>query len=375
MKKSFTIKILIFALSLLTGFWGFSLKTVKATSMSAGATAVMIGDDQMYILDYTTLSGCELAIFKALETALSDVWDGESSSVDVGIVPVVPPTLSLDYDNIAVAKVSDYVNIRSGPDENSAPVGKLYKECAGDVLGQENGWVHIKSGNVDGYIRGDYVTIGDRDIINSVVRYRAKVTADALKLREQTSTNSRVLDLAWKDDLLLVIDDSSINQGWIKVRYGQTEGFSAASYTQLYYDFDRAESKAEEEARLAREAARASAKSAGRGSDVVSYALQFVGNPYVWGGTSLTKGADCSGFIMSVYKKFGVSLPHSSAADRNVGRKVSTSEMRPGDIICYSGHVALYIGNGQIVHAASKKSGIKVSNAFYRKILTVRRIF
>ena len=114
----------------------------------------------------------------------------------------------------------------------------------------------------------------------------------------------------------------------------------------------------------------------GSGSAVVNYACQFVGNPYVWGGTSLTNGADCSGFIMSVYAHFGVSLPHSSSAMRGVGREVSVSDMQPGDIVCYSGHVAIYVGNNTIVHASTPESGIKyTSPAAYRSIITVRRIF
>lgn len=112
------------------------------------------------------------------------------------------------------------------------------------------------------------------------------------------------------------------------------------------------------------------------GSSVVSYACQFVGNPYVWGGESLTNGADCSGFIKSVYAHFGISLPHSSEALRSVGRGVSALEMQPGDIICYAGHVAIYMGDNQIVHASSPTSGIKISNnPYYKTILTVRRIF
>lgn len=113
----------------------------------------------------------------------------------------------------------------------------------------------------------------------------------------------------------------------------------------------------------------------GSGQDVADYALQFVGNPYVYGGSSLTNGTDCSGFTMSVYKKFGISLPHSSSAQRSYGKGVSYSDAKPGDIICYSGHVAIYIGNGKIVHASTPSSGIKVSTATYKKILTVRRFF
>ena len=111
-----------------------------------------------------------------------------------------------------------------------------------------------------------------------------------------------------------------------------------------------------------------------KGQAVVDYALQFVGNPYVYGGSSLTNGTDCSGFTMSVYAKFGIKLPHSSSAQRSCGRGVSYSEAKPGDIICYDGHVALYMGGGQIVHASNPTDGIKISKATYKPILAVRRI-
>ena len=121
-------------------------------------------------------------------------------------------------------------------------------------------------------------------------------------------------------------------------------------------------------------------ESASRRSKIVNYALQFVGNPYVWGGTSLTNGVDCSGFTMQVYKNFGISLPHYSGSQAQMGKAVSSSEMRPGDLIFYANssgtvnHVAMYIGNGQIVHAASRRSGIKISTWNYRKVKTIRNI-
>lgn len=117
------------------------------------------------------------------------------------------------------------------------------------------------------------------------------------------------------------------------------------------------------------------ASSGSGGSSVVDYAKQFVGNPYVWGGTSLTSGADCSGFVQSVYSNFGVSLPRTSYEQQNAGREVSYSEAQPGDLICYGGHVAIYMGDGKIVHASNSRDGIKVSdNAAYRTILSVRRL-
>jgi len=118
-----------------------------------------------------------------------------------------------------------------------------------------------------------------------------------------------------------------------------------------------------------------SSSSSGSGSSVVNYATQFVGNPYVWGGTSLTNGADCSGFVQSVYSNFGVSLPRTSYEQQNAGTEVSYADAQPGDLICYGGHVAIYMGNGQIVHASNSRDGIKISdNAAYRTITSVRRL-
>ena len=118
----------------------------------------------------------------------------------------------------------------------------------------------------------------------------------------------------------------------------------------------------------------ATASGSAKGKEIANYACQFIGNPYVAGGTSLTKGTDCSGFTQSVYKHFGYSLPRNSYSQRSAGKQVRYAEAQPGDIICYAGHVAIYIGNGKIVHASTPKSGIKISNALYRDIISVRRI-
>ena len=203
------------------------------------------------------------------------------------------------------------------------------------------------------------------------------------------------------EDQLLVNEELD---GWLKVDIEEGKGYVSMDYVTLSTEFVKAESKAEEEARLAKEAAErraaqeAAARAAGKsskssggqnitppvisgsgselGKSVANFACQFVGNPYVYGGTSLTNGADCSGFVMSVYANFGVSLPHSSAADRNVGTAVGGLEnAQPGDIVCYSGHVGIYVGGGQIVHASTSKTGIIVSSASYRSILSIRRIF
>ena len=154
--------------------------------------------------------------------------------------------------------------------------------------------------------------------------------------------------------------------GWVKVSIDSDEGYVSADYIEINTELPTAMTMTEVRYGQGVSDVRV---------DLVSYACQFVGNPYVWGGTSLTNGADCSGFIMSIYAKFGVSLPHSSGAMAGCGRGVSYSEAMPGDIICYAGHVAIYMGGGQIVHASNAKDGIKISgNAAYRPIVAVRRV-
>jgi len=132
-------------------------------------------------------------------------------------------------------------------------------------------------------------------------------------------------------------------------------------------------SDAEEEPKK-EEAPKPTSSGGGKGQDIANYACKFIGNPYVAGGTSLTNGADCSGFVMSVYKNFGINLPRSSYSQSTVGKGVSYSDARPGDVIYYGGHVGIYIGNGQIVHASTERTGIKITSATYRSIITVRRI-
>ena len=234
----------------------------------------------------------------------------------------------------------------------------------------------------------------------------ATVTTTTLFVRTEPSLEAPRMSMVPEGDELLVLDEV---EGWVQVDVEEGTGWISTEYATLHSEFIQAESREEEEARLAKEAeerrkAREAAEAAraaqmqaegatqnvtqdtgnyvvsGGGSEmgnaVAEYALQFVGGPYVYGGTSLTNGADCSGFVMSVYANFGVSLPHSSASDRSQGYAVgSLEEAQPGDLICYSGHVALYIGDGQIVHASNSKTGIIVSNAGYRKILAIRRIF
>ena len=326
----------------------------------------------------------------------------------IEIVEPVTPVQKAPEDVLIIAQVNNYVNIRRQPDTEAEVVGKLYNNSVGTLIAEEGDWYQIKSGSVEGYVKAEYFKTGDeaRQIADAVGDRIATVNTQTLRVRYEPSLDAPVLGLIGQGEELTVLDEQN---GFVKVSIEEGDGWTSTDYVILRTDYVTAESVEEERARLAkeeaaREAGRKAAQEAeariqeeaqaeaaqpaqteapavtavgsGMGVDVANFALQFVGNPYKRGGVSLTNGADCSGFVLSVYQHFGVSLPHSSSADRKVGYAVNgLAEAQPGDLVCYSGHVALYIGNGQIVHASTTKTGIKVSNASYRKVLAVRRIF
>lgn len=317
-----------------------------------------------------------------------------------------------DFTNLVIAKVDRYVNVRSLPSEEGEIVGKLYDKSVGNFLEEENGWYKIQSGKCIGYVKGEYCVTGEEanTYAKEVGTRMATVTTTTLRVREEPSLDASILGLVPIEEDLIVTEELD---GWVKVDIEEGYGYVSLEYVDLWTDFVVAESKQEEEARLKKEKAErdranaaalraqqkqqaaaeaqlaqgdtpapapaapaVTASGSGQGSNVANFALQFVGNPYAYGGTSLTNGADCSGFVMSVYSNFGVGLPHSSSGDRSVGYDVGGVENAiPGDIVCYSGHVGIYIGNGQIVHASTPKSGIVVGNVYYRTPICVRRIF
>lgn len=273
------------------------------------------------------------------------------------------------YTNLGIAQADGTLNIRENPATDAAVVGKMPEHAAGEILETVDGWYKIQSGKVTGYVSADYFVTGEAAVAlaEEVKQTVATVTTTTLNVREQPTTECGVVAQMPNGEELEVLEDLG---DWVKVDVDSSEGYVSKEFVEISVQLPKAMTMTEVRYGQGVSDARVS---------VVSYATQFVGNPYVWGGTSLTKGADCSGFTMSVMAKYGVSLPHSSKAQANCGKRVSASEAKPGDLFFYGSgksinHVAIYIGNGQIVHASNKKTGIKISNAFYRSPICVTRV-
>ena len=384
---------------------GVLLGSVSMTSFASPVAGVvgMASTDSATVASnsYSTLSGVSLTLANILSDA-SAAANNTSDVADNNTTTVEQQAPESEYANVAIAQVDNYVNIRSTPSEDGDVVGKLYNKSAATVLATEGDWYQITSGNCTGYVKCEFVVVGDEELAKSVSTRLATVTTQTLYVREQPTTESSVEGMVPEGDDLVVTDESMADTGWVKVSLLEYEGYVSLEFVTLSTDYVTAESKEEEAARLAKEeaerkAAAAAAAASQRkassgsyytggsssyaapsgagGSAVVSYASQFVGNPYVYGGSSLTNGTDCSGFVMGVYSAFGVGLPHSSSAMRSVGYGVDVNSMQAGDIVCYSGHVGIYTGNGTIVNALNSSSGITYTNVNYSPILAVRRIY
>lgn len=259
-----------------------------------------------------------------IEEVLSDCY---LSDKKIEVEDYLVPTEKGEYLDMAFANVQTFLYIRSEPTTESEWLGKLYPDNAAKIIGPVGEWTKIRSGTVTGYVYSDYIIIGKN--------------ADQ-KAREMVSqTESQQEEEAFV--------------------YAESKEEEAA----------RLQAEAEEAARKAAEEAAAKAQT---GQAIVDYACQFIGNPYVWGGTSLTEGADCSGFVQSVFAHFGISLPRTTWDMENVGTPVSYDQAVAGDLILYDGHVGIYMGNGEIVNAINSQRGIGILPATYTNILTVRRL-
>ncbi|MGN0418976.1 MAG: NlpC/P60 family protein [Acetatifactor sp.] len=373
----------------------------KTTVYLAAALLVLGGMSMDAQAAGSVLPSGGVGIFLSKGTKLEEVSSNLSSPVETIVVQedLEKATENLRMQEEAealsktvVAQVNRFACIHGMPADDGEFLGKFYNEAVGTLVAEEGDWLLITSGSVTGYVKKQYCVAGEEaaELAKQVGTRVATVEAATLYVRTEADGASEVLCMVPEGEELLVLEET---EGWAKVDVEEGQGWISTEYANVHSNYVTAESKEEEIARIARETqerqkARAAAKKTtqkvdyevGEGSEmgkaVVEYALQFVGNPYVFGGTSLTDGIDCSGFVMKVYENFGVTLPHSSKADRTEGYAVeSLEDALPGDLICYSGHVALYMGNDQIVHASNSKTGIIVSKVNYRTILAIRRIF
>jgi len=315
--------------------------------------------------------------------------------------------LNLVYDRLGVANVHNYLNVRKAPDEGSKIVGKMtiYSGC--NVYKIKNGWAKIVSGKVKGWVKAEYlITDGKAEArARQVATLRATVSTETLNVRTLPSIESSIYDQLSADEEYRVAEDN-ITESWLKryiAKYCSKKDLRGIDVERMYKDASNwVMLKIDEErmfvskdfinfsynlnraVTIKQPSEGSSSGTAGSGSSsaassIVDYAMQFLGNKYVWGGTSLTNGADCSGFVMRIYEHFGYYLPRTSREQAAATRSVSSSEVQVGDLFFYGSgstvnHVALYIGGGQIIHASNSSDGIKISSAYYRQPLKIGRV-
>lgn len=329
------------------------------------------------------VAGIESVVTECLETNVRE-------NIDLYLVQ----TNEGEYLNRAFSNVSDFTYIRNAPEETDDWAGKLYSDSTVTVLEYLGDWTKIRSGNVEGYVPAGVLYTGEKAEEHAKEYETEEVTvlADVLNVRSAQSTDNPILtQILWNQQYKIIGEPID---GWYPIRVGEIEGWVCGEYVDVETTFSYAESKEEEARRIAEEEETAAKFAAAQemkeivetqeaaviqpqgygGQAVIDFACQFIGNPYVWGGTSLTNGADCSGFVQSVYANFGIALPRTTYDMVGVGYEVSYDQALPGDIVLYDGHVGLYMGDGTIVNAMNEADGIGICSATYAPIITIRRV-
>jgi cell wall-associated NlpC family hydrolase len=311
--------------------------------------------------------------------------------------------LNLNYSRLGIAnKVDSYLNVRQKPSRKSKIVGKMTKNAGCHIYSIKDGWAKIVSGDVRGYVKASYLTTDKKaeELATTVGRECVEIQTDSLRVRALPTVDAPIYSVVSageefkikKSNLTLdfvksIVKKEKISKDAIE-RAGGYDAIEASmkDFVCIYVDDEYAfvaKEYVKEQYSLKRavkvKTVRSSKKtgvSSGQAS-IVEYAKQFLGNPYVWGGSSLTNGADCSGFTMSLYAKYGYSLPHNAAAQAGVTKSVSSP--KPGDLFFYSNgsrinHVAMYIGGGMVIHASNPTDGIKISTAYYRQPVKIGRV-
>ena len=302
--------------------------------------------------------------------------DGTQQNVQASAAPdQKPQKVSKQFQKLAISIAKDFVYVRKSASTGCKAIGKLHRGSAGTILGKKGTWVKISSGSLKGYVKKEYLATG-ADAEKLAEKYGTKYAVlkkgtSVLNVREEKNTSSDIVTQLPEGKRYTV---KSENADWCRVKVKGKSGYIAKEYVHTKYSFKEAKSLKKKTKETVRSYA-----SENKAESLISYAKQFIGNKYVWGGTSLTNGTDCSGFTLRVFQKFGYSLPRTSAEQAGCGSSVKLSELKPGDLVFYKRggrvhHVAIYIGGGQIVHAAGAKWGIITSNMNYSRVSHARRI-
>lgn len=329
--------------------------------LASGVTDAMSG--------YLSVTAADMASVSESDRDMTASGQEDETQEDDAAKVLADAASEFGYTNLGIAQADGNINVRETPGTEAEIVGKLPNNAGCEIIGTDGEWTQIESGKVKGYVKSEYLLTGEAAVAKAqeVKQTVATVTTTTLYVRDEANTDSHVITMMPEGEELEVLE---VLDGWVKINVDSDEGYVSSDYVSIATELPKAQTMTEVRY--------------GQGvSDVrvslVSYATQFVGNPYVWGGTSLTRGADCSGFVMSVFANYGISLPHSSRTQANCGTKISASDAQPGDLFFYGNgssinHVAIYIGGGSVVHASSPKSGIKISGAYYRTPVKVVRV-
>lgn len=359
--------------------------TVQAVTEATATDAVVTGSVQEIEGNTGSITVVASSVQTEETTTEAQTEDTQQVASQAAASPV------MDFTGKAVVTASGSVNIRKSGDVNAAKVGSIANGGLVNIVEKGDTWSHITSGNVDGYIRNDFLAFGS-DAANYASANLSKVAVvntAALKLRKEASTDSEEITILAQGETYPIVETGD---AWTKIQLDTVTGYVKNEYITVSYNMATAKAESapaqttDTTTTTTTETTTTEAPSTEAptteapvtdvpvselGQQVANFACQFVGNPYVWGGTSLTNGADCSGFVQSVYKNFGYSLPRTCTPQSNAGTAVSLAALAPGDLVFYDHgtgsceHVGIYIGNGQIVHASSSRTGIKISSVNY----------
>lgn len=340
-----------------------TISVVTALTMIA-STAFADPNKELSTLNAGITTSFEQSYFTNQVSVLANTFNEPVAAAPDSLDPEINAALA-KYNNLGVAKLVGHLNIRQEPSLEGEILGKIPSDAGCEILEELDGWYKISSGDVTGYVSSEYMIKGQEayDYARTVIRH-VVTTTDPLRLREAPNTECEVIMVVAEGEELEILED---NNGWVKVEINGDVGYLSKEFAEIGYKLKHAMSMDEIRFGTGISIAR---------SNICNEALKYIGNPYVWGGTSLTHGADCSGFVLALYSQLGIYLPHFAQSQAGYGVRIDPSQAQPGDLFFYGAggyinHVGMYIGGGMIVHAATESIGITISSAYYSQPVCV----